>query len=171
MTIGSVLSAVLGFVLLVVAHYTLRPLVGGPVTVDFLALAVLFSAARIRPGGAAVMGCVAGLAVDAMAPHAFGAATVAFPVVAFTASRLKAAVFSENLALTGAVVFAGAWAFTVLYILLARVRSGGSLRGDLLGELLVRAPLSAALTALVGMVLLLAFRPLFRGRVGSARHG
>ena len=48
------------FLLLVVLHYTLRPLLGTRVTADFLLIAVLVTAVEVRPGVAAVVGLLAG---------------------------------------------------------------------------------------------------------------
>ncbi len=156
--VGSATQAVLGFVLLVAAHFGIRPLVSTRVSVDFLAIAILFAAVRVRPGFAAVIGFLAGLAVDALAPGAFGAATLVFTIVAFAASWTKAVFFADHVALTGLFIFVGKWTFDVGYTLV-----GGGIRGiRLVAELLLWAPLSAALTALVAVVLLTAFRPLFR---------
>ena len=44
MTPLGTLRAVAGFLLLVMAHFSLRPLIGGPVPLDFLSIAVLFAA-------------------------------------------------------------------------------------------------------------------------------
>jgi rod shape-determining protein MreD len=102
-------QAIVGFVLLLAAHYTVRPLIGGRAQVDFLAIAVLFSAVRLRPGGAVVMGFLIGLMVDALQPDSFGAATLAFTLVGYAASWLKAVFFADHVALTGLFVFAGKW--------------------------------------------------------------
>ncbi len=151
-------QAVVGFVLLILAHYTIRPLIGGRAPVDFLAIAILFSAARVRPGVAAMMGFLVGLAVDAMAPDSFGAAALAFTVVGFGASWLKAVFFADHVALTGLFVFVGKWAFDAIYLL-----AGPRIRGvDALVQLLLWTPLAAALTAAVAVLLLTLLRPLYR---------
>ena len=61
-------QAIVGFILLLIAHYTVRPLIGGRAPVDFLAIAVLFSAVRLRPGAAALLGFAVGLTIDALQP-------------------------------------------------------------------------------------------------------
>jgi rod shape-determining protein MreD len=151
-------QAIVGFVLLLLAHYTVRPLIGGRAPVDFLAIAVLFSAVRLRPGAAALLGFVVGLTVDSLQPDSFGAATVAFTLVGYAASWLKAVFFADHVALTGLFVFAGKWVYDGVYNL-AGPRIGGL---DLVVQLLLWTPLAAALTALVAVLLLTVFRPLYR---------
>ena len=98
---ASVARAWLGFALLLAAHFAVRPLLSTRANVDFLLIAVLFSAVRVRPGVGALIGLVSGLAVDALAPSAFGSATLAFVLVAFAASWVKAVFFADHVALTG----------------------------------------------------------------------
>ncbi len=159
----SMLRATAVFVLLVAAHFSLRPLLGGPVPIDFLCLAVLFAAVRVRPGAAAIIGFFSGLGLDALALEGFGTGALAFTLVAFGASWLKAVFFADNLGLTMLFVFLGKWAYDVVYILV----SGGVPDGQVLTQLLLWSPLSAALTAVVGVVLLLLARPVF----GTRRSG
>ena len=52
--------AVLAFSLLVLLHYTIRPFLGWRTPVDFLVIAVLLSAVRVRPGAAALIGFCTG---------------------------------------------------------------------------------------------------------------
>ncbi len=155
---GSALRAWIGFALLVAAHFGVRPLVSGRVNVDFLVIAILFAAVRIRPGLAAVVGFAAGLAVDALAPGTFGAATLVMTGIAFGASWTKAVFFADHVALTGLFVFLGKWLFDIGYVVV-----GGSVHGvELVVLLLLWSTLSAALTAVVAIVLLTVFRPLYR---------
>jgi rod shape-determining protein MreD len=148
----------IGFALLLMAHFAIRPLISTRVNVDFLLIAVLFAAVRVRPGLAAVIGLFAGLAIDALAPSAFGAATLAMVAVSYGASRVKAVFFADHVALTGLFVFLGKLLFDLLY-----ATGSGGLRGvGLMVQLLVWSPLSAALTAAVAIVLLTVFRPLYR---------
>ncbi len=158
---ASALRAWIGFALLVAAHFGVRPLLGGRASVDFLVIAILFAAVRIRPGLAALLGCAAGLALDAMAPGTFGAAMLVMTAIAFGASWTKAVFFADHVALTGLFVFLGKWIFDIGYVSI-----GGGLRGvDLVVQLLLWSPLSAALTAVVAIILLTAFRPLYRPQV------
>ena len=156
--IGSALRAWTGFALLLTAHFAVRPLFSGRANVDFLVIAVLFSAVRMRPGFAAVTGLLAGLAVDALAPGSFGASALVLTLVAFGASWLKAVFFADHIGLTGLFVFAGKWLFDIALTLLTGSASGASL----VVTLLLWSPLSAALTALLAVLLLTVFRPLYR---------
>ena len=156
--VGSALSAWVGFALLVAAHFAVRPLFSSRANVDFLLIAILFAAVRVRPGVAALLGLVAGITVDALAPSAFGAAALSMVVVAFAASRVKAVFFADHVALTGLFVFVGKLVFDAFY---AGV-SGGVRGMELVVQLLLWTPLSAALTAAVAVVLLTMFKPLYR---------
>lgn len=157
MTLLHALRAIGGFLLLVVAHFSVRPLLGGPVLIDFLSLAVLFSAVRVRPGAAAVIGFVAGIAVDSLALDAFGTTALAYTAVGYAASWLKAAFFTDNLSLTALFVLLGKWSVDVLSVVLA---TGLPDRAGWM-QLGVWSPLSGALTAVVAVVLLLVARPWF----------
>ena len=77
-------------------------------------------------------------------------------VVAFAASWLKAVFFADNLALNGFFFFAGRWAYAIIYVLAEHQRSGV----DLAQEVFVWAPLSGAVTAAAGVILLVMMRPL-----------
>jgi rod shape-determining protein MreD len=156
--VGSALRAWLGFALLIVAQFSVRPLIAGRAAVDFAVIAVLFSAVRMRPGYAALTGFLTGLALDALAPGGFGASAIVLTLVAFGASWLKAVFFADHVALTGLFVFGAKWLFDIAMTLLTGVGAGVSL----LVSLLVWAPLSAALTAIVAVLLLVLFRPLYR---------
>jgi len=155
---GSALLAWVGFAVLLTANFAVRPLFSGRATVDFIVIAILFSSVRMRPGLAAVTGLLTGLAVDALAPGSFGAAALVLTLVAFGASRLKAVFFAEHVALTGLFVFAGKWLFDIAMTLL----TGGTSGTSVIVRLLWWSPLSAVLTALLAVLLLTVFRPLYR---------
>jgi len=161
MTLLHAVRAVAGFLLLVVAHFSLRPLLGGPVLIDFLSIAVLFSAVRVRPGVAAVIGFVAGIALDSLSLDAFGTMALAYTAVSYTASWLRAAFFTDNLSLTALFVLLGKWSVDVISVLLA---TGMPDRAGWL-QLGVWSPLAGALTALVAVVLLAIARPWFASSV------
>jgi rod shape-determining protein MreD len=146
------------FVVLVLLNYTLRPLLGWRVGPDFLIIALLLVAIRVRPGTAAVLGLVMGIVADSLELHAFGAGALAMCCVGFAASWLKAVFFADDMFLNAFFFFAGKWAFDVLF-LLAEHRVGG---GELLRELLVWSPITAAVTALWGLLTLLILRPILR---------
>lgn len=149
-------------VVLAVLHYSVRPALGWRVQVDFLVVALLLIAVRARPAVAAFLGFVIGVITDSLAPQAFGAGALAMSVVGFGASWLKTAFFTENLMLNGMFVFAGKWAFDILYVVAER-RLGGT---DLLAQLLWWSPLSASLTAAIGVSVVVASR----GPAPTGRH-
>lgn len=142
------------FALLMILHYTVRPLLGTRVSVDFLAVAVLLAAVHVRPGLAALIGFAAGLVTDSLTPLSFGAGAFALSAVGFGASWLKATVFGDHLVLQWLFLGAGKWAFDVLYVLAER-RLGA---GDIVMQLVVWSPLSAVATGLAGVLIVLTFR-------------
>lgn len=146
------------FVVLVLLHYTLRPVLGWRVGPDFLIIALLLVAIRVRPGTAAVLGLVMGIVADSLELHAFGAGALAMCCIGFGASWLKAVFFADDMFLNAFFFFAGKWAFDVLF-LLAEHRIGG---GELVRELLVWSPITAVITALWGLLTLLILRPILR---------
>jgi rod shape-determining protein MreD len=152
------LRTALAFAILVVLHYTLRPLLAWRAQPDFLIIALLLVAIRVRPGTAAIVGLVMGFVADSLALHAFGSAALAMAVVAFSASWLKAVFFADNLALSAIFFFGGKWAFNAIYLLMERRYAGG----ELLMQILVWSSLSAAVTAIMGLVTLLILRPILR---------
>jgi len=149
------------FLVLVVLQYTLRPVLGWHASIDFLAIAVLLVAVRARPGVATIVGFAVGLISDAMTPESFGAGALAFSVVAYTASSLKAAFFADNLALNAVFVFLGKWVGDLIF-LGAEHRLSGS---EFLAQALLWSPLAATVTAVVGLVVLMLVRPV----VGTPR--
>lgn len=149
------------FAMLVVLHYSLRPVLDWRASIDFLAIAVLLVAVRARPGVATLVGFLVGLVSDSMAPGSFGAGALAFSVVAYAASTLKAAFFADNLALNAVFVFLGKWVGDLVF-LAAEHRLGGS---EFLAQALLWSPLSAAVTAVVGLAVFVVVRPV----VGTPR--
>ena len=142
------------FALLVVMHFALRPLVQWRSEPDFLVVAILLAAVRVRPGVAALIGFVTGLLADALAPSTFGVTAFSLTVLGFAASWLKAVFFSDNVVLHAFFFFVGKWAFDILFVLLERQRS----LLDLAAQLVLWSPLAAAETALLGLLVLMLFR-------------
>ena len=155
MTGFGALRAALILGLLIVLHYTLRPLLGWRAPIDFLVIAVLLAAVRVRPGTSALLGFALGLATDSLNVEGFGARALALTAVAFTASWMKAIFFADNLALNGFFFFIGKWAFDIILVIVEQRLSGG----DMLTQLLLWSPLSAFNTAVAGVVLLVLLRP------------
>ena len=144
------------FTILVLLHFTLRPLIGWRAGPDFLLIALLLASVRVRPGAAAVIGFVLGLATDSMALTAFGSAAIAMATIGFVAAWLKAVFFADNLVLNGVMILLGTWAVHAIRLLVQQSHHGSAL----VMELAVWSLLSAAITALVGSVVLLLLRPL-----------
>ena len=139
---------------LIILHFSVTPLVAWRVTPDFLVIAVLLAAVRLRPGVAAVTGLVVGLLGDALLPEAFGVGAFTLTVLGFTASWLKAVFFSDNVMLHAVFFFGGKWAHDIVSVVL-RQQVGW---GDGAAQLLLWSPLAAAVTAVAGLVLLVLFR-------------
>jgi rod shape-determining protein MreD len=154
----SALRTALAFVILIVLHYTLRPMLAWRAEPDFLLIATLLVAIRVRPGVAALLGFLLGLVSDALTVHAFGAGALALSVIAFSASWLKAVFFADNTALNAFFFFVGKWAFNTLYLLVEHRFAGG----ELVEQIFVWSVLSAAVTAFVGLAVLLILRPILR---------
>ena len=142
------------FALLVALHYTVRPLIGTRVSVDFMVIAVLLIAVHVRPGVAALIGFVTGAITDSLTPQSFGAGALAMSAVASAASWLKAAVFGDNMFLQAIFLAAGKWAFDIVYIVAEHRLSFG----DLLIQLFLWSPLSALATGLIGVLVVITFK-------------
>ena len=149
------LRPILAFLILVVLHYTLRPVLEWRTSIDFLLIALLLASVRMRPGAAAVLGFAMGLVADSLSVGAFGA-TLAMTIVGFAASWLRAVVFAENLVLHAAFFFAGKWLFDIIFLLVERRVKGL----DLVFQLLIWSPLTAMVTALAGLLVLIIMRPM-----------
>jgi len=150
------LRPVIAFVLLVVLHYTLRPVLGWRTAIDFLVIALLIASVRMRPGLAALLGFGMGLVADSLSVGAFGSAALAMSVVGFTASWLRAIVFAENLALHAAFFFAGKWLFDIVFLIIERRLKGF----ELITQLFIWSPITAMVTALAGILVLILMRPM-----------
>lgn len=144
----------IAFLFLVTLHYTIRPLLGWRASIDFLVIAILLLSVRMRPGAAAALGFIVGLISDSLTPETLGASALAMSVVAFAASWLRAVIFADNVVLHAFFFFVGKWVFDLIYLLVAR----GAPPMELLAQAGVWSPLSAALTAAVGVFVMLAYR-------------
>lgn len=140
---------------LLVMQFTVRPFLGWRAPIDFLTIAALLAAVRVRPGAAAAIGLALGLIADAITPSAFGSGALALTLVAYGASTLKAVFFADNAALSALFVFAGKWIFDIVYLVSERRVRGA----ELLVQLLLWSPLAAAVTAVTALLLLVALRP------------
>jgi rod shape-determining protein MreD len=156
MTYGSIARGLISFLILVVLHYTLRPLLGWRAPIDFMLIAVLLLSIRVRPGAAAILGFVVGLIADSLTPDSLGAGAIAMTAVAYTASWLKAVFFADNIALNAFFFFVGKWMFDIVYFVGEQRLSGV----QLVQQIFLWSPLSAAATALAGVILIVMMRPL-----------
>jgi len=123
---------------------------------DFLLLALLLASIRVRPAAAALIGLAIGLVADSLTPESLGAAAIAMTIVGYLASWLRAVFFADNLALNAFFFFLGKWTFDIIYFLVEQ-RLGGI---ELVQQLLLWSPLSAAATTVAGILLLLMMRPM-----------
>jgi len=146
--------------ILIVLHYTLRPLLAWRASVDFLIVALLFGSVRLRPGAAAVYGFMLGLVSDSLAVNGFGAAALGMSIVGFTTSWLKAVFFADNMALIGFFLFVSKWLFDLIFMITSHGASGGALAM----QIFVWSPLSAAVTAATGVIVLTLLKPLLEPR-------
>ncbi|MDB4908352.1 MAG: rod shape-determining protein MreD [Gemmatimonadetes bacterium] len=160
MSWSSVVRTVIACAVFVVLHYTLRPLLGWRASIDFLIIALLFGAVRMRPGFAAVYGFLLGLVADSLGLSAFGAGAVGMTLVGFSASWLKAVFFADNLALNAFFLFIGKWTFDLVYLLLERRMHGM----ELVTQVFVWSSLAAAVTAGAGVLALTLLKPLVEAR-------
>ncbi|HEY4302988.1 MAG TPA: rod shape-determining protein MreD [Gemmatimonadaceae bacterium] len=146
--------------ILIVLHYTLRPLLALRAPIDFLIVALLLGSVRMRPGAAAVYGLVLGLVSDSLVISGFGAAALGMSVVGFGASWLKAVFFADNLALNAFCLFLAKWVFDLIFLIASR-HVGGA---ELAMQIFVWSPLSAAATAAAGVIALSLLKPLMEAR-------
>lgn len=157
---GATVRTILLCAVLIFLHYTLRPLLAWRASADFLIIALLLAAVRVRPGLAAIFGFVLGLASDSVALGAFGAGALAMTLIGFSWSRLKAVFFADHVLLNGFFLFLGKWAYEILMHLMARRIHGV----ELVMQLLVWSALSAAVTAVAGVIALMLLRPVLETR-------
>ena len=157
---GSILRTIICCVILIMLHYTVRPLLAMRAPIDFMLIAALFGAVRMRPGVAAIYGLALGLVSDSLAVSGFGAAALGMTIVAYAASWLKAVFFADNLALNAFFLFVGKWVFDIIVVIAAH-RVAGT---ELAMQIFVWSPLAAALTAAAGAIVLTMLRPIMELR-------
>jgi rod shape-determining protein MreD len=155
MSVGAKFGTAVIVGVLVVLQFAVQPLMPWRVSPDFLVIALLYAAVRIRPGAAAVLGFALGLVTDSLTLGGFGAGALAMTIVGFGASRLKAAFFADTPAINATFLFVGKWAFDLIYVLAQHTMSPG----QVLVQLFVWSVLSAAFTAVVGALVFAVLRP------------
>jgi rod shape-determining protein MreD len=157
---GATVRTVLLCAVLIFLHYTLRPLLAWRASPDFLIIALLLVSVRVRPGMAALFGFIIGLASDSLALGAFGAGALAMSLIGFSWSRLKAVFFADHVLLNGFFLFLGKWVYEIVMNLVERRMHGA----ELLMQILVWSSLSAAVTAVAGVLALMLLRPVLETR-------
>jgi rod shape-determining protein MreD len=95
------------------------------------------------------------VASDALSPAAFGAGAMAMTLVAAAASWLNAEFFAEHLGLTAVFLLGGKLAFDAVFLLMEQ-RMGV---GEIAMQLVTWSLLSAVVTAIAGLTVLVIFRP------------
>lgn len=147
--------------LLVVAHFAVRPRLGDPrFAPDFLLIALLFLAIRTRPGVGAAAGFLVGILTDAVAPTAFGAAALATTVIGFGAGWIRAMFVTDNLLINALFVFAAAWLRDIIQVLASNQLGGKAL----VWQLVAYSPLAALSTAAAALVVRLFLRSWLDGK-------
>lgn len=142
-------------ILLAAAHFAVRPLLGDPrFAPDFLLIALLFLAIRVRPGVGAMAGFGVGILTDAVAPTAFGAAALATTLVGFGAGWIRAMFVTDNLLINAVFVFAAAWLRDIVQVLASNQLSGHTL----VWQLFIYSPLAALSTAVAAFLVRLFLR-------------
>jgi rod shape-determining protein MreD len=146
--------------ILIVLHYTLRPLLAWRASIDFIIVALLLGSVRLRPGAAAIYGLILGLVADSLSVTSFGAAALGMSIVGFGASWLKAVFFADNLALNGFFLFLAKWVFDLIVLIVGHKVHGA----EIAMQVFVWSPLSAAVTAVAGVIALSVLKPLMEVR-------
>jgi rod shape-determining protein MreD len=157
---GASVRTIILCAILIFLHYTLRPLLSWRAAPDFLIIALLLASVRVRPGLAAMFGFILGLTSDSVALSSFGAGALAMTLIGFVWSRLKAVFFADHVLLNGFFLFLGKWAYEIVMNLVERRMHGA----ELLMQILVWSSLSAAVTAVAGVLALMLLRPVLETR-------
>ncbi len=157
---GATVRTIILCAILIFLHYTLRPLLSWRAAPDFLIIALLLVSVRVRPGVAAMFGFLLGLTSDSVALGSFGAGALAMTLIGFAWSRLKAVFFADHVLLNGFFLFLGKWAYDIVMTLVERRTQGA----ELVIQILVWSSLSAAVTAVAGVLALMLLRPVLETR-------
>lgn len=155
MTEGTRWQFVAFVAVLVVLYFLLRMGLGlGELAPDFLVVALLLAARRLRPGHAAGLGLVLGLLDGAAHPLTMGAGAVAMAILGYAAARSREVISGDSPVLLALFLLAGKWVYDLLmWILLLRFNMSGPV-----SSLLLVSPLAAAYAAAVGLAAAAAYR-------------
>lgn len=139
--------------ILVVLHLVLHVALGMGRAPDLLTVALLLSARRLPGAGAAAVGLLLGILMDALSLTTFGALAVVYTVVGFLGARSRDLFEGDSLLFVGVFIVIGAWLCQALYLLFTR-----SALHDPWSSLLTVAPITAIYTAVAGMIALTLYR-------------
>lgn len=140
---------------LVVLYFLLRMGLGlGELAPDFLVIALLLGARRMRAGWAAGLGFLLGLLDGAAHPLTMGAGAVALAVLGYLGARSRDVFPGDSPVMLALFLFAGKWFYDILlWLLLLRFNLSGPV-----STLLLLSPLAAAYAAAVGLAAAAAYR-------------
>jgi rod shape-determining protein MreD len=149
---GTIVRVALVLAVLTALHFYLRPRLGDSrLAPDFILLALLLLALRVRPGAGAVAGFLVGLVLDALAPTAFGAAALACTIVGFASGWVRTMFVADNALVTALFVLVAAWLRDVIQVTASnQLAASAALR-----QLLIFSPLAALTTAVAGLITML----------------
>lgn len=135
-------------------HFVMRPVFNEWfASPNLLLCALLLAARQLRPGYGAGLGFVLGILEDALAVTYFGLSAALMTILGYVGSRTRDLFLGEESFFMAAYLFAGTW----LYEGIVHAAQGAE---GLVGDLLLRGPLAALLTVMVGYVV----APLVRAR-------
>ena len=144
---------VLVIAILIAAHFYIRPWVASRFAPDLLMLAMMLVAIRSRPGVAAVAGFLVGLTADVLSPARFGAGALSHTILGYLAAYGRAVFFPDNLLVNAGLFAVGVWLRSLIVLLAC-----GAGASELASTLLIRGPIQALVTAMVGVVVVVFFR-------------
>jgi len=148
-------------VLLIALHLFLRVGIGlefwAP---DLLTIALLLAARRTAAGWAAGLGLAMGLIRDSVNLTTFGADVVVMTVLGYLGSRTRDYFVGDSTFFLAIYLFLGKWLHDALYFVVARAVG----QRDAVSTLLVEAPITAAYSALAGLLAYAAYRAFARER-------
>jgi hypothetical protein len=155
MTEGTRWQSVAFVAVLVVLYFLLRMGLGlGELAPDFLVIALLLAARRLRPGWAAGLGLLLGLLDGAAHPLTMGAGAVALAILGYLGAGSREFLSGDSPVVLALFLFAGKWIYDALmWVLLLRLNLSGPV-----STLLLVSPLAAAYAAAVGLAAAAAYR-------------
>ncbi len=142
-------------VALVVAHFVLRVGYGlGGVVPNLLVIAVLLAAREMRPGSAAGLGLLLGLLEGSVVAATLGASALVLVVLGYLGARSREWLESDGFLPLALYLFVGKWLYDALLFLVLEVK----FQAPPVSSLLLVSPLAALYAALVGTLVMAAYR-------------